>query len=71
MLEGHVIRKAQVKSAVGCETICFVDNDCMSINLGPLKHGKYLCELSSSDHDIHPEDLKYQEGFIYKPLWVS
>ena len=67
----HVIKSVQVKSEIGCESLCFADDDCMSVNLGPLQNNKHLCELSNSDHDIHPEDLQHQRGFIYKPLWVS
>jgi len=70
-LVGHVIKSMMVTSEIGCEAKCFAYNDCMSVNLGPLKHNKNLCELSSSDHDIHPEDLIKREGFTYKPVRVS
>ena len=72
ILADHVIKSLQVKSETGCEAYCFEDNDCMSVNLGPpLEDGKHLCELSSSDHNLNPGDLKSQENFIYKPVWVS
>ena len=72
ILAGHVIKSLQVKSETGCEAHCFEDNDCMSVNLGPPQQvRKHLCELSSSDHNLHPGDLKSQENFIYKPVWVS
>ena len=70
-LVGHVITSAPVESEIGCEARCFADDDCMSVNLGPLEGSKYLCELSSSDHNLHPKDLKYKKGFVYKPAWVS
>ena len=68
---GHVIKSIQVRSEVGCEANCFENDDCMSVNLGPLEDGKHLCELSNSDHDIYPKVLKQREAFIYKPVWVS
>ena len=43
----------------------------MSINFGLGANGKYLCELSSSDHELHPQDLKHRSGFIYGPTLVS
>jgi len=70
-LVGHVIKSVRVKSEIGCESLCFADDDCMSVNLGPLQNNKHLCKLSNSDHDIHPEDLQDRRGFTYKPVWVS
>ena len=70
-LVGHVIKSVRVKSEIGCESLCFADDDCMSVSLGPLQNNKHSCELSNSDHDIHPEDLQDRRGFTYKPVWVS
>ena len=42
----------------------------MTINFGLGANGKYLCELSSSDHELHPQDLKHRSGFIYGPTLV-
>ena len=70
-LIGHVIKSLLVNTADGCEINCFMNDDCMSLNFGPLADGKRVCELSSSDHDIHPEDLKHHKEFIYRPVWVS
>ena len=67
----HLIKSRKTNSEIGCESFCFADDDCMSVNLGPLEDNRYLCELSSSDHNLHPEDLKHRKGFIYKPVWVS
>ncbi|KAL9970863.1 hypothetical protein ACROYT_G023315 [Oculina patagonica] len=67
-LVGHVIKSMLVKSEIGCEANCFKEDNCMSMNLGQLEDGKHVCELSSSDHDLHPEDLKHQMEFIYRPV---
>ena len=66
-----MINRILVKSELGCEASCFGDDNCMSVNIGLLEDGKHVCELSSSDHDIHPEDLKDQIDFIYRPVLVS
>ena len=68
---GHVIKSVWVTSEAGCEANCLAENDCMSINFGPESQEKHLCELSSSDHNLHPEDLKERSSFIYKSIWVS
>ncbi|XP_078348861.1 uncharacterized protein LOC144633847 [Oculina patagonica] len=39
----------------------------MSINFGRGDGGAYLCELSDSDHNLHPNDLRKQDGFTYRP----
>ena len=71
-LVGHVTKTLLVQSETACEAYCFDDDDCMSINLGPQrKGGQHKCELSLSDHNIHPKDLMQQQGFIYKSVWVS
>ena len=66
-----MINSILVKSELGCEASCFGDDNCMSMNIGLLEDGKHVCELSSSDHDIHPKDLKDQIDFIYRPVLVS
>ena len=72
ILVGHVIKSVRVTSEIACEANCFENNDCMSVNFGPLEaDGKHLCNLSNSGHDLHPEDLKERSEFIFKPIWVS
>ena len=68
---GHVMKSVWVTSEAGCEANCFAEDDCMSINFGPKSQEKHLCELSSSDHNLHSEDLKKRSSFIYKSMWVS
>ena len=70
-LAGHVIRRLLVDSETACEANCFDDDDCMSVNLGPKNQGMHLCELSSSDDNLHPEGLKERSKFIFKSVWVS
>lgn len=71
-LKCHVIKRVLVESESGCDANCFADDDCMSINLGPKTEDKrHICEISNSDHDIHPNDMWNMTGFIYKPVWVN
>jgi len=37
----------------------------VSVNMGPIKNSKVICELSDSDHLSHPEDLQELSGFTY------
>ncbi|XP_020619987.1 delta-like protein 4 [Orbicella faveolata] len=42
-----------------------MESRCMSINIGPVINDKVICELSNSDHSLHPDDLKARPGFTY------
>lgn len=64
-LDGHVKESFEIQSKGDCELKCYLDDDCMSTNVGILHTGKYQCQLSNSDHELHPEDLKFREQFIY------
>ena len=65
-LVGHVIRSLEVERESACTVSCYLEVNCVSLNLGPLQDGKHVCELSDSDHHIHPEDLVRRVGFAYK-----
>ena len=69
-LFGHVVRSYLINSQDDCELKCYIEDKCMSINFGPGDNGAHLCELSDSDHDLHPEDLKKRDGFIYRSTEV-
>ena len=78
-LQFHVIKTSHLSTYVGptttatippsmrsaCTHRCILDPVCVSVNIGPPADGKFICELSDSDHTKHPEDLKTQEGFLY------
>ena len=42
----------------------------MSINIGPIIKGKVICELSDSDHCLHPVDITPRPGFTYSGIEV-
>ena len=72
ILLGHVFKRIEIKSedAYVCEVNCFLVADCVSFNIGPLQDGKYWCELSNSDHIVHPQDLVNGVGTIYQSFLV-
>ena len=67
-LEGHVIKNISLSVGVrgSCRGRCTIDCKCLSINMGPPIKEHVLCQLSDSDHMLHPEDLKPREGFTYR-----
>ncbi|XP_015775932.1 PREDICTED: uncharacterized protein LOC107354048 isoform X1 [Acropora digitifera] len=64
-LYGHVNKSYVIESKADCEHKCYLDADCMSTNTKILHTGKFLCELSDSDHKLHPEDLTFGQNFTY------
>ena len=42
----------------------------MSINIGVIGNGTCYCELSDSDHFLHPRDLENQKDIIYISIQV-
>ena len=45
---GHVIRREGVPSEGSCRVKCYMEPNCISINIGPLKGGKLECELNNA-----------------------
>ena len=71
-LVGHVINETEVGSLSTCRVMCYIEADCVSLNVVPLQHAEsLLCELSDSDHIQHPEDLFYRPGSTYISFKVS
>ena len=52
------------ESPEDCELQCYLEDDCMSINIGIMGDETYYCELSDSDHVVHPRDLENQKDVI-------
>ena len=71
-LQGHIFKSVEVKSETDCDVKCYLESDCISFNVvtSPTD-GTITCELSNSDHETHPEDLRRQFGAVYQPIKVK
>ena len=71
-LQGHVIKNIPLLVAMRdtCRDRCTMEGSCVSFNIGPPINDKVLCQLSDSDHTLHPGDLKRKGGFTYKGTQV-
>ena len=45
-LSGHVIRTEIVANEGSCRVKCYLEPNCVSINVGPADDGKQMCELN-------------------------
>ena len=50
-MKGHLIRKKEVPSDGSCRVMCYMEPDCVSINIGPGKDGNYECELNDATEE--------------------
>ena len=66
-----MFKRITVLDEKSCEMKCYLESTCMSYNIvSSSKDGRLTCELSNSDHSMHPEDLKRRFGSIYQPFEV-
>ena len=47
-IKGHVIRSIEVPNEGRCRTMCYMEPNCVSMNVRPSEGGKYKCELNDA-----------------------
>ena len=67
ILPGHVIKTEKVANEGSCRVKCFIEPNCVSINVGPAdKHGRRRCELKNfTDESSSQSDLEERKGHIH------
>ena len=50
-IKGHVIRSEEVPNEGSCRVMCYMEPNCVSINVRPSEGGKYKCELNNATGD--------------------
>ena len=63
-LEGHLIRTEKVSNEGSCRLKCYLEPNCVSVNVGPLDKGAHICELNN-DTDESPSYLTLVERELY------
>ena len=46
-MKDRVIRSAEVPNVGSCKVMCYMEPDCVSINVGPVEGGNQKCELNN------------------------
>ena len=70
-LPGHVIRTESVANEGGCRVKCFLEPNCLSINVGPPVGGKRSCELNNAtDESPEMSTLKGDSDYIHYAVEV-
>jgi len=63
-LEGHLIRTEKVPDEGSCRLKCYLEPNCVSVNVGPLDKGSHICELNN-DTDESASHLALAERELY------
>ena len=73
MLPGHVIRTEKVANEGSCRVRCFVEPNCVSINVGPVDdQGQRTCELKNfTDECPSQTGLQQRTGHVHYSAEVS
>ncbi|XP_022804044.1 matrilin-2-like, partial [Stylophora pistillata] len=66
-LINHVIRIAEVMVKEFCKNMCYMEPDCVSINLDNRvgRNQQYKCELNNVTHEGHEHELKKEDNYFY------
>ena len=72
-LRHHVIRIDDVIDAAFCETLCYMEPDCVSYNLKKAVNigAKYKCELNNSTFEGKEHKLETNSEYIYRGAKVN
>ncbi|XP_022806738.1 uncharacterized protein LOC111343813 [Stylophora pistillata] len=66
-LMNHVIRIVEIMVKEFCTMLCYMEPDCVSINLDDTAgvNGKYKCELNNVTHEGHEHEFKWHPNYFY------
>ena len=70
VLRGHVIRREKVANEGECRVKCFLEPNCVSINVGPAVAGNRSCELNN-DTDESQSLLWRKKNFVHYSVEVK
>ena len=72
-LVNHRIRSIEVMEKRFCRALCFMEPDCVSINLDKRVDGSgnYKCELNNVTHEGHEHELREEENSFYHAAKVG
>ena len=68
-MRNHVIRSTEVTNEGSCRVMCYMEPNCVSINVGHLEGGKHICELNNAtDEDQFVKFLENKPSFTYSAI---
>ena len=72
LMQGNVIRSMEVPHEGSCKVICYMEPNCVSINVRPATQGgNFICELNNATgRNKSSSALQSKEGHIYVAIEV-
>jgi len=70
VLQGHVIRREKVANEGECRVKCFLEPNCVSINVGPTVAGNRSCDLNNAT-DESESLLMRKKNFLHYAVEVK
>lgn len=71
-IKNHVIRSERVPNEGTCRVLCYMEPNCVSINLGPLEGETHKCELNNAtDESQFFTFLKNEPRYTYLAIEVT
>ena len=70
-LSGYVIRTDKVADEESCRMKCYLEPNCVSINVGPADEGIHTCELNNgTDESPSQSSMKKRINYTHYPAEV-
>ena len=70
-LNGHVIRTEKVTDEKSCRVECYLEPNCVSVNVGPNDGGYHVCELNNAtDESPTLSNLLNRKNYTYLGIEV-
>ena len=71
VLPDHVIRTEKVANEGSCRVKCYLEPNCVSLNVGPADEGGRTCELNNAtDESPTKSNLKERQHYIHYAIEV-
>nr|XP_058952653.1 microfibril-associated glycoprotein 4-like [Pocillopora verrucosa] len=65
-MKNHAIKSVEVPNEGSCRVMCYMEPNCVSINIGPVAVGNQKCELNNATEENHaPFLLVKNPGYTY------
>ena len=72
VLPGHVIRTEKVVNEGSCRAKCYLEPNCVAINVGPADEGGHICELKTfTDESSSHSALEDKKHYTHYSVEVS
>lgn len=70
-LNGHVIRTEKATDDGSCRLECYLEPNCVSVNVGTYDEGNYICELNNAtDESPTLSNLTNRKNYTYHGIEV-